>query len=204
MRIIVFDLETRKGTDELSDNKEYAWSLLRAGEGGISAICLYDLLEDWLYLYDDNALSLRSAVNHIEAADLVVGFRSEGFDLPCLEGVLGRRMHLREHLDLYALIARTNAHRGIVGMRGDYTLDAICRRAFGRGKNDHGAHAPDLVKEGRYGELFNYCGNDVRLTRDLLLFIAEHGGIPNATGSFLPLHLSDGIRRALNVHPTQT
>lgn len=205
MRIVVFDIETRLGWEDLSDDpdpqrrKEIGWARLRAGDGGISAICVYDLSEQWLYMYDDTPLSIRAAISHLEAADLVVGYRSEGFDLPCLEGVWGRRLKFKEHLDLYALIARRNARKGIVGKRGEFKLGTVCKRAFGRGKTGSGAHAPQLVKEGRFGELFNYCGHDVRLTRDLLLHIAQHGGIPNVTGSFLTLPLPERIRRALHV-----
>ncbi len=198
MRIVIFDLETRKGTEDLSEDNEYAWTLLRAGEGGISALCVYDFSDDWLHVYDDNPLSIRAAVSHLEAADVVIGYRSQGFDLPCLEGVFGRRLRLKEHIDLYRLIARTNAHKGIVGRRGDFTLHAVCKRSFGRGKNGAGAHAPQLVKEGRFGELFQYCAHDVRLTRDLLLYIVEHEGIPNVTGSFLHLSIPDRVRRALD------
>lgn len=199
MRIVIFDLETRKGTEELSEDRDYAWTLLRAGEGGISALCLYDFQEDWLFLYDDNPLSLKTAVSHLEAADLVVGYRSAGFDLPCVEGVCGRRLRLREHLDLYALISHTNARKGVVGRRGDFTLHSVCKRSFGRGKNGAGAFAPTLVKEGRFGELFNYCGHDVRLTRDLLHHIARYGGIVNPSGSILRLALPDHVIRSLHV-----
>lgn len=199
MRIVIFDLETRKHAKELSEDHDYGWMRLRNGDGGISAICVYDLSENWLYMYDDNPLSIRAAVSHLESADMVVGYRTEGFDLPCLEGVWGQRLRLKGHLDLYALIARTNARKGIVGKRGQFKLDAVCRRTFGRGKSGSGAHAPDLVRAGRFGELFNYCGHDVRLTRDLLLYAVQHNGIPNVTGSFLTLLFPDGVRRALNV-----
>lgn len=199
MRVVIFDLETRKLAKDLSDNKEYGWTLLRAGEGGISALCLYDFTEDWLYMYDDNPLSMRAVVSHLEKADVVVGFRTEGFDLPCLEGIWGRRIRIKEHIDLYALIARANAQKGIVGKRGDFTLDACCKRALGHGKTESGANAPDLASDGRFGELYNYCGHDVRLTKELLLSIVEHEGVPNITGNFLHLHLPDRVRRVLHV-----
>lgn len=207
MRIVCFDIETRKHTKELSDDREEGFRRLRNGDGGMSAMCLYDFQTDWLYLYDDNPLSLRAAVSHLEAADVVVGYCSTRFDLPCIEGLSGRRLHIRYHLDLYRLLARTLGQRGIVGQRGDYTLDAVCRRTFGRGKNGCGTTVSDLVQQGRYGEIFNYCGNDVRLTRDLLLHVARHGRITTSTRGLLTLSIPDGIRRALNVwyelsHPT--
>jgi DEAD/DEAH box helicase domain-containing protein len=198
MRIVVFDLETRKHTSELSDDREEAFQRLRSGDGGISAMCIYDMQNAWLDLYDDKPLSLRAGVSHLEGSDVVVGYCSSRFDLPCIEGIYGRRLRLRCHIDLYRLIAQTLAHRGIMGQRGDYTLDAVCRRCFGRGKSGSGASVSELEKAGRFGEIFNYCGRDVQLTRDLLLYVADHGGIQAATGSFLPIHLPDGIRRVLD------
>lgn len=199
MRIVLFDLETRKLAQDLSEDHDYGWTLLRAGEGGISALCVYDLTDKWLYLYDDHPLSLKAAISQLENADVVVGYRSEGFDLPCIEGVCGRRLKLKSHIDLYALIARTNAQKGIRGARGDFTLGAVCKRSFGKGKSASGADAPSLAKDGRFGELFNYCGHDVKLTRDLLLHIVKYEGITNVTGSFLALHLPENIRQSLYV-----
>lgn len=195
MRIVIFDLETRLHAEQLDKNKEIGWAKLRAGDGGISALCIYDLTEQWLFDYDEH--SIREAAAHLEKADVVVGYRTEAFDVPVIEGILGRKLRLREHLDLYALIARTNASKGLVGTRGDLTLDAVCRRAFGRGKVGSGAHAPDLYSAKHYGALFNYCGYDVRLTRDLLLHIAKHGGVQNFTGSFLELAISPRVKSAL-------
>lgn len=200
MRIVVFDLETRRGPDDLSPgNLDYGFQLLAAGEGGISALCLYDLSEEWLYLYDDNDLSVRAAVSHLESADVVVGYRSVAFDLPCVEGIVGRRLRIRSHLDLYRLMAQANAFKGYTAKRGESTLDAVCKRTFGRGKNGAGGFAPELARLGRFGELFNYCGQDVRLTRDLLLHIARHGTVSNPSGRLLQLDIPENIRQALNV-----
>jgi hypothetical protein len=158
---------------------------------------VYDFEADWPSLYDDH--SILAAARHLEAADVVVSFRGEAFDVPCMEGLAGRRLRLREHIDLYAWIARANAQRGIVGTKGDFTLDAVCRRTLGRGKNGSGAHAPDLAVAGRFGELFNYCLHDVRLTRDLLLRIARDGGIRNLNGGHLALELPEWVKRGLSV-----
>lgn len=197
MRIVVFDLETRLLAKHLSEDEDYGWILLKAGEGGISACCVYDFTDNWLYIYDEH--SIKELAAHLERADVVVGFRSESFDVPVVEGVLGRRLRLPCSLDLYALIARTNASRGLIGQKGDNTLDAICRRNIGRGKTGSGAHAPDLYADRRFGELFNYCGVDVRLTRDLLLHVAQYGRIRNFTGSYLDLDLPVQVTRGLNV-----
>lgn len=194
-RLIFFDVETRKLAKELNiEDEEQGWEDLRHGGGGISAMVLYDSFEDWTYLYDDREIV--AAAQHLEMGDSVIGYRSERFDIPCIEGILDRNLRLRNHFDIYALIARTNAHRGIIGTKGDFTLDAVCRRNLGRGKTGSGAHAPTLAREGRWAELFRYCMSDVRLTRDLFRYICEHDGCINNNGTFLPLTIPDWIKRS--------
>lgn len=195
-RIVFFDLETRKLASDLRpDDEQAGWDALRRGDGGISALGIYDTKERWLFLYDDADILAISA--HLEAADVVVGFRSEAFDVPVVEGLAGRSLRLREHIDMYALIARSNAQRGIVGQKGDYTLDAIARRSFGSSKSGSGATAPVLASKGLWGRLFNYCALDVRLTRDLFVHICEHGGVVNHNHTFLPLVIPDWVKRGV-------
>lgn len=197
-RIAIVDLETRKYANELSPDHEEGWARLRAGDGGASAIVILDLSDSWPYLYDDH--SIEAAVRHLESAEHVVGFRSAAFDIPCIEGIIGRRLRLRDHLDLYTLIAHANAARGIVGGKGDFTLDSICRRSLGRGKTGSGASAPELARSGRYAELFAYCMGDVKLTRDLLFQIASTGKVRSPYGSDLYL---DVPKWAQNMIPAQ-
>jgi DEAD/DEAH box helicase domain-containing protein len=193
MRVCVFDLETRKHARELNPEDESAgWDALRRGEGGVSVIAIYDSADQWVHLYDDHT-SL-GAARHLERADLVVGYCSERFDLPCLEGLVGRRLALRDHIDLYTMIAEANAARGRTQQAGDYKLDPVCKRTIGRGKNDHGAHAPELARQGRWAQLFAYCMNDVRLTRDLFDYAIEHGGVINVDRTFLTLPIPEWIR----------
>lgn len=200
-RVIFFDLETRKHAKDLNPSDEDAgWDALRRGEGGISALVLYDTKDGWLYTYDDH--SIEAAARHLEAADVVVGYCSAKFDVPVIEGILGRNLHLRSHYDIYVEIARANAQRGVVGMKGDFTLDAVCRRNLGRGKVEHGSNAKDLASRGHWGRLFYYCGDDVHLTRDLFALICKQGGCANINRGFLPLLVPDWISRAMGKEQT--
>lgn len=197
MRIVVLDLETRLLAKDLADDKDLAWARVLAGDGGISALVIYDYGADWPYVYDDH--SIRSAVEHVESADVVVGYRSEGFDIRVIEGVAGRNIRVREHIDLYKMIAQANAHRGISGTKGDFTLDAVCRRCFGKGKNGEGTKVPELIRQGRWADIFKYCMNDVKLTKQLFEYVCQHGGVPNITGSFLKLDIPEWIKRGIDV-----
>lgn len=184
-RIVFFDIETRKWASDLHSDRELGWAALRAGKGGASAICLYDTRDSWAYTYDDKSAS--AAARHLEAADVVVGFRSIDFDLPVLEGLVGKKVRAKTHYDIFVEVVKANAHRGIVGQKGDFTLDEISKRNLGRGKIDHGSHAKELAQQGRWGQLFNYCLDDVHLTHDLFRKICRDGGLNNINGSFVTL-----------------
>jgi hypothetical protein len=195
-RIVFFDLETRKWASDLCpDDNDAGWDALRDGKGGASAICIYDSSTRWCHCYDDH--SAEAAAKHIESADLVVGFRSEKFDVPVVEGLIGRKLRLRQHYDIYTEVARANAERGVIGGKGDFTLEKISRRNLGRGKIDHGSNAKLLCQRGQFGALFNYCLDDVRLTHDLFLRICRDGGLINLGGGFLPLPVPEYIAKAM-------
>jgi hypothetical protein len=187
-----FDLETRKHAKELHPDTDAGWEALRRGEGGISALAIYDSKDDWTYLYDDH--TIRTAALHLEAADVAVGFRSEGFDVPAIEGVLGRSLTLKRHEDLYVNIVREAAHRGIVGAKGDFTLDTLSKLNLGRGKVDHGEHAPELARRGQWAKLFHYCMDDVRLTRDLFRMIRLKGYVRIISGRTLNLAFPEWLK----------
>lgn len=200
-RIIFFDLETRKHASDLNpEDNDAGWDALRRGEGGISALVLFDTKDQWLYTYDDH--SIQAAARHLESADVIVGFRSEKFDVPVVEGVLGRSLRLKYHYDIYTEIARANANRGIVGLKGDFTLDSVAKRNVGRGKVEHGSNAKELAARGNWGRLFYYCGDDVHLTRDLFAYICRRGGCVNNNRSFLPLVIPDWISRVMTKETT--
>lgn len=186
-RIIVFDLEVRRSKDEVG-----GWDALRRGEGGISALAAWDSLDNWVQLYDDT--NPVDAAEHLEQADILVGYASSTFDQPCLEGHIDRKLRTREHYDIYADIKRALFERDGREFQKGYKLNEICLRCLGEGKTEHGAHAPQLASEGQWARLFRYCMHDVRLTRDLLHYIIREDGIIDANGRFLRLDVPACLR----------
>lgn len=185
-RIIFFDLETRKWASDLSpDDIERGWEMLRNGMGGASAIALYDTHDGWMYFYDDT--TIEQCARHLEAADIVVGYNSARFDIPCVEGLANRRLRIRRSVDIYKLLVEEYANRGITGQKGDFTLDAVSKRNLGRGKIDHGGNAKELARKGHWAKLFNYCADDVHLTRDLFDKMVADGGLIGLRGQFISL-----------------
>jgi DEAD/DEAH box helicase domain-containing protein len=191
-RVAFFDIESRKWASDLRpDDVEAGWDDLRSGRGGASAIAVYDTRDSWLYLYDDH--SAEACARHLEAADVVVGYCSEKFDVPCIEGLVGRRLRLRASFDIYVELTRALARTGFVGQKGDLTLDRIAKRNLGRGKTNHGSNARELAARGRWGELFNYCGGDVHLTHDLFWKAVADGGLIGPKG-FVSLPVPEGLQ----------
>lgn len=160
--IVLFDLETRLGADEIG------WERLRRGEGGISALAIYDNYADWTFLYDDIIPSPESAARRLEAADLVISWNGLEFDIPVLEGVLGRKLKLHAHWDLYLALKRELGE----GRRKGSGMGPTAERTLGISKLGSGEHAPELAKENRMGELFNYCSYDVYVLRSLVRHVA--------------------------------
>jgi hypothetical protein len=194
MRVIVFDIESRLWASDLDPkDNEHGWELLRQGKGGASAIVLYDSYDEWVYSYDDH--EAEAAARHLEAADLLVGFCSETFDLPVMEGLARRRLRIRQHYDIYAAMAATCAARGLKPGKGDLKLDRLARRNLGRGKIEHGSNAKKLAADGWFGKLFRYCADDVHLTHDLFLKIVDDGGLIGP-GGFVRLALPVDLKRA--------
>lgn len=191
-----FDIESRKWASDLRpDDNEAGWEELRTGKGGAAAIALFDTFSNFLYLYDDH--TAENCARHLEHADLVVGFCSTRFDVPCLEGLIHRRLRLADHYDIYVELTETLAKRGITGQKGDFTLDRLSKRNLGRGKIDHGSNARELARTGQWGKLFNYCADDVHLTRDLFARICRDGGLINLGGKFTSLCVSEKYKAGM-------
>lgn len=175
MEALTFDLETLKLAEEL----EYGWEDLRNGGGGVSCLVLWSAATGRPHLFDQNTLS--DSISMIEASDVVLTFNGVGFDIPVLEGVSGRTIHLKEHLDLLQLIWEA------IGKESGYKLTECASRALGIEKNGDGLLAPQLAEDGKWAELLDYCLHDVHLTRNLFLYAQKHGGIVDVEGELLEL-----------------
>ena len=187
MNSITFDIETRKLADEVG-----GWGALKSGEGGASAIVLWSTAANRPFLFDDNTIP--EVIHQLEHTDLVLSFNGVGFDIPILEGLYGRKLRIHHHLDLLQLIWEALSDRS--GSHKGNSLDAVSARTLNKHKTGKGEHAPALAERGQWGELFNYCLDDVCLTRELFQFAQEHGGIIGVDGELLHLDLPPWFKEA--------
>jgi DEAD/DEAH box helicase domain-containing protein len=182
LRTVVFDIETKRLAKDVG-----GWDALRAGRGGVSVIVLWDSTSGRFHFYDEHTLDAAAA--HLEASDVVLSFNGEGFDVPVVEGLLGRRLALKHHYDLLQLI-----WGAIAGRRKGNTLGEVAQRSLGVSKSGESVLAPALYDAGRFAELFDYACGDVDLTRRLFRFVQEHGGVVGQDGNLLELPLPDLFR----------
>ncbi len=120
--------------------------------------------------------------------DSVVTFNGRGFDVPFLylrsallnvpitrKNWLGYRFQIDPHCDLAEQLTFYNVS-GRSGAARKFTLDFYCR-AFGiespKSQGVTGMDVNDLMKEGRYREIAEYCARDVKATLELYRIWAE-------------------------------
>lgn len=185
MNVLYVDIETRCLHEEVG-----GWDNLRKGAGGISAIVIHDDNDSIDYLYDDH--TIEQAAEHLEKGDVVVTFNGKSFDIPCMEGVLGRKILIKYHFDLQQVVRKslklpTDQHRGI-------RLGDLVHRTLGLEKNGEGKSAPTLARQGRFAELFSYCRNDVSIMRHLTTFARTEGFVIGANGDPIYLNIPEWFK----------
>jgi DEAD/DEAH box helicase domain-containing protein len=173
---VVYDVETLRGPKEV----EGGWRN-PAGMGFGTAI-MYDSLVDQYFFYDQNQDDiLKDAL----CDRRVVGFNSVRFDNSIM---LGNDYEVAPWEDYDILLAaiqvkfQVGSYEEAVEKHGQWalhdgslSLDSICKATLGIGKTGHGAHAPVLIRDEKWAEVYAYNLQDVRLTRKLFEFIRTYG-----------------------------
>lgn len=179
--IIVYDLEIEKPLSEMpGETDDERWNAVRMGDAGISCLVLYDSASRRYHLYDKH--NLDDGVSHLNTADLLVSFNGIGFDSEVIHGVTGRYVTVAQY-DILHEIWKALKHK-----QKGYRLQEVATRTINLSKNNNGAGAPALAKQGRWAELLDYCLNDVHVTKELFNHIVEKEWILDKDGD--PLHLA--------------
>jgi hypothetical protein len=176
MRICTFDLELA----ESPSSENGGWVAARRGDLGISALVIWDSDTNRPHLYDES--TLEAAIDHLEAADLLISYNGAEFDIPVISGCASRWVDCPDHYDILQQIwiALRKREKG-------WRLGEVCERLLGEKKSNTGAAAPKLVDEERYADLFDYCIQDVWLTRMLYNWIVDKGHVLNAEGTVVDI-----------------
>ena len=170
MKILCFDLEIR---DSVSSHP-LGWEGARNGGCGISALVVYDSDTRRFHIYDEH--TLEEAMDHLNTADLLVSYNGLEFDCEVLRGVLGRYVTVPQYDILHEIWG------SLGGRKKGYKLEQVAEATLEMHKGGSGEFATTLVKQKRWGELFDYCLQDVHLCRELLNHITDCGWIKGADG----------------------
>lgn len=163
MKILVFDVETKKAFDEVGGY--YPEKL------GVSIIGSY-----WSDGESQEYVGYREGNfspfwRKIESADLVVGFNIISFDYPALKPYYSGSFEQFPSLDIMVEMEKKLGHR--------VSLDAVAKETLGEQKNGHGLDAITYYHEGNWEALEKYCLQDVKVTKEIYEY-----GLKNRTLKF--------------------
>ncbi|MEM0968371.1 MAG: ribonuclease H-like domain-containing protein [Verrucomicrobiota bacterium] len=156
---VYFDLETRRSAGDVG-----GWGF--KDRMGISVGVTFSSKEQKYVIYQET--QAEALVQQLLRADLVIGFNHISFDYEVLMGhtILDLKEHCRS-LDLMVDIEEKIGHR--------LKLEAVASASLGAGKTADGLQAIKWWQEGRMMEIAEYCCYDVKVTKMVHEFGAEHG-----------------------------
>lgn len=176
---VAFDIESVLDPSELDKDPEQpgrGWARLRKGEGGISVAVTWDSRSQEYELFDGN--TTHELIEHLESFPVVAVYSGQ-FDIPFLEGWAGRALCLPQVVDPMKWL-REHYGKPTKGTK----LAQIAEWTLGETKdpNVNGAMAPELFATGQLARLVRYCREDVRLTRELVRHVRDHGWLHGPDG----------------------
>ncbi len=176
----VFDIETK---NTFQDVGAYDPSLL---EVSLVGVYFYETDTFEAFLEED----LPSLWPRLERCDRIIGYNSNGFDIPCLQTYYTGDLRRIPSLDLLEEIQKH------LGFR--IKLDDVAHATLGVGKSGHGLQAVEFWKKGEIDKLKSYCLQDVKVTRDVYEYALEHKEVKFADRSGIVQTISLPIEPVLH------
>ncbi len=160
MKLVVFDVETKKAFDEVGgfypEKLGVSVSGVWYGEEGSKGELRGFREEEFPEMF-----------KIFEGAERIVGFNSIDFDMATLKPYyLGDLLKL-PNFDILQEVEKKVGYR--------VKLDALAKETLGVQKGGSGLDAITYYHEGNWEKLTKYCLEDVVITKDLYLYGLEHG-----------------------------
>lgn len=160
MKLVVFDVETKKAFDEVGgyypEKLGVSVSGVWYGEEGSQGTLRGFREEEFSEMF-----------KIFETADRIVGFNSIDFDMAALKPYyLGDLLKL-PNFDILQEVEKKVGHR--------VKLDAIAKETLGIQKSGNGLDAITYFHNNEWDKLTKYCLQDVEITRDLYLHAKKTG-----------------------------
>ena len=167
MKQIIFDVETKLTFDAVGGHYpeklgiSFLGAIERDGlpETGVIKEVRHEIFEK----------DIASFMSKLEEADVVIGYNSDGFDLPTLIPYYTGDIKKIPSLDLLDRIRKSLGHR--------LSLDAVASQTLGTKKIGHGLDAITYYQTKQWDKLAAYCMKDVEITMQLYDYGRQHGSI---------------------------
>ncbi len=174
---VVLDVEIQKTIEETPGGWDATDKL------GVSVAVLYEFRSDRFRIYGpDDVPALRE---RLLAADQISGYNIWRFDFPVIWGIPRRETPPAELApktnDMLLRIwdsqglSLTDFSRSHAGWK----LDDVAGATLGTRKSGNGADAPKWWQAGLWARVTDYCVDDVRIERDLAIFMDRYGYVTN-------------------------
>ncbi len=157
MRKIVFDIETSNIFQEVGSNNPADLS--------ISVVGVYDSSTDSYSTYLVEELPKLWPI--IEAADIMITFNGDHFDIPLLNKYYPGDLSKIKSLDLLKEMHKAAGRR--------MKLDQIAEGTLGIRKSGYGLDAIRWWRDGEVEKVKKYCLDDVKITKDLYEYALKEG-----------------------------
>jgi len=152
-RIIYFDIETRRGAEEVG-----GWGNKHLMQMAVGVI--YDSLERNYFTFLEEDVD--QLIERLRQADLVIGFNLINFDYPVLQPYTNLDLKKIKTFDMLQDIQNR------LGFR--LSLNHLARNTLKIEKIADGLQSLQWFKEGKIEKVIEYCIKDVEITRELFRF----------------------------------
>ncbi|RZA06459.1 MAG: hypothetical protein EOP11_10350 [Proteobacteria bacterium] len=155
---LVVDIETKHLVESVG-----GWKNFKQLE--VSVACAYDSKTDTMHAFRENELGelVELCKNRV-----IVGYNTNGFDLPILEKYGLPPVAELDSFDLMIDIHNVSGWKFV-------KLDKIAQGTLGVGKTADGLMAVEWWKTGEIDKIIEYCKQDVAVTRDVFLHGLNQG-----------------------------
>lgn len=134
----------------------------------ISCIATYDYETNVYRIWQHN--EIEECIKFLESSKIIIGFNNINFDDKVMKSK-GMKFDALLCVDVLRELwksANLDPENSQPITHGGFSLDRVSTLTFGMKKTGKGAYAMQLFEEGKIGELYSYCLNDVRLTKKLM------------------------------------
>lgn len=157
MREITFDIETANLIPVMSRQELHRLDL--------AVVAIHDSETGEYTSYNKEELPTLWPI--LEKADMLIGYNSDGFDIPLLNHYYPGDLTQIRSLDLMSEVYKTLGRR--------LRLQNLAEATLGHGKSADGIKAVEWWQQGLYDKVREYCIQDVRVTRELFEYALAHG-----------------------------